>query len=30
MFGLPENSKVVKGKSFGTKNNLVLNITTKS
>ena len=26
MFGLPENSKVIKGKSFGTKNNLVLNI----
>ena len=26
MFSLPKNSKIVKGKTFGTKNNLVLNI----
>ena len=26
MFSLPENSKIIKGKTFGTKNNLVLNI----
>ena len=26
MFGLPNNSKIVKGKSFGTKKNLVVNI----
>ena len=26
MFRLPKNSKIVKGKTFGTKNNLVLNI----
>ena len=26
MFGLPKNSKIVKGKSFGTKKNLVVNI----
>ena len=26
MFSLPKNSKIVKGKTFGTKKNLVLNI----
>ena len=26
MFGLPNNSKIMKGKSFGTKKNLVVNI----
>ena len=26
MFTLPKNSKIVKGKSFGTKKNLVLNV----